>query len=127
MSRSKKFDREAILTNRSLPEVYNSLVDLAQEFAVLGEVDTARSLISLLLRDTTSDWQRNQVRHLEPFFAETNQWPDEILENERTEQKSDKIAPKHPRDADDADAAQDDQTQLQELLKRARNDDPTLG
>ncbi|KAJ4258255.1 hypothetical protein NW762_008404 [Fusarium torreyae] len=127
MSRSRKFDRNAILTNRSLPEVYNSLVDLAQEFAVLGEVDTARTLISLLLRDTTSDWQRNQIRHLEPFFAETNQWPDEIPEKERIEEKSDKVATKHPRDADDDDAAQDDETQLQELLKRARDNDPKLG
>ncbi|KAH7141668.1 hypothetical protein EDB81DRAFT_869740 [Dactylonectria macrodidyma] len=121
MSQPKKFDRDAILTNPSLPEVYNKLVDLAQEFAVLGEIDTTRTLVSLLLPDTTSDWQRNQLRHFEPFFAATNQWPDEIPENERTKETSDKTAAKHGLETDDRDDTQDDERKLGEQLERVRN------
>ena len=60
-SEPKKFDRIAILTNPSLKEVYDKLTDLAKEFAVLGEIETTKALISLLLQDTTSDWQRRQI------------------------------------------------------------------
>lgn len=80
MAQPNKFDRQGILTDTSLPEVYSKLVELAEEFSVLGEIDTAKDLVSLLLQDTTSQWQRKQLHHFEPFFAAAHIWPDEIPE-----------------------------------------------
>ncbi|KAH6951681.1 hypothetical protein HG530_014957 [Fusarium avenaceum] len=123
MSYEKKFDRDAILTNPSLPEVYRKLVDLAGDFAVLGAVDTTKDLVSLLLRDTTSDWQREQLRHFEPFFAAANEWPDEIPEEERIEARAEKAAAKHDLDTEDSDVKQDEKGQLKEQLKRVEDAD----
>jgi hypothetical protein len=118
MAQPNKFDREEILTNTSLPEVYNKLVKLAEEFSVLGEINTAKDLVSLLLQDTTSEWQREQLHHFEPFFAATDIWPDEIPEKERSEAVSDKTATKHALDIDDVEE-QDDKGNLQEQIKKA--------
>ncbi|KAF5694402.1 hypothetical protein FDENT_1269 [Fusarium denticulatum] len=118
MAQPNKFDREEILTNTSLPEVYNKLVELAEEFSVLGEIDTAKDLVSLLLQDTTSEWQRNQLHHFEPFFAAADVWPNEIPEKERSEAVSDRTASKHALDIDDVEE-QDDKGNLQELIKKA--------
>ncbi|EXM16063.1 hypothetical protein FOTG_15654 [Fusarium oxysporum f. sp. vasinfectum 25433] len=117
MAQPNKYDREAILTNTSLPEVYNKLVELAEEFCVLGEINTAKGLVSLLLQDTTSDWQRNQCHHFEPYFAAVNIWPDEIPEKERSEAASDKTATKHALDTDDVEE-QDDKGNFQEQIKK---------
>ncbi|KAF5022831.1 hypothetical protein F66182_5125 [Fusarium sp. NRRL 66182] len=109
MSQPRKFDRDAILTDPSLPTVYSTLVDLATEFAVLGEVETAKTLISLLLRDTTSDWQRDQVKDLETFLAESDRRPEDIPESERKRASSED---------------EDDEKQLTQWLDRARDEDP---
>ena len=119
----KNFDRNAILTNPSLKEVYDKLTDLAKEFAVLGEIETTKALISLLLQDTTSDWQRRQIRHFKPFFAAANQWPDEISEKDRTEDASGE----HPSADDVRRDEKDDQEILQEQLKQARDDSVFFG
>jgi hypothetical protein len=118
MAQPNKFDREAILTNTSLPEVYNKLVELAEEFSVLGEVNTAKGLVSLLLQDTTSDWQRNQLHHFEPYFAAANIWPDEIPEKDRSEAASDETATKHALDTDEGEE-QDDEENFQEQINKA--------
>ncbi|KAF4958294.1 hypothetical protein FGADI_2460 [Fusarium gaditjirri] len=117
MAQPKQSDREVILTNTSLPQVYDKLVELAEEFCVLGEINTAKGLVSLLLQDTTSDWQRNQLHHFEPYFAATKIWPDEILDKERSEAASSKTATKHALDTDDV-KEQDDKGNLQEQVKK---------
>ncbi|KAF9781029.1 hypothetical protein IL306_014726 [Fusarium sp. DS 682] len=119
MSQPNKFDREAILTNPSLPEVYNKLVELAEEFSVLGEIETVSGLVSLLLRDTTSNWQRNRLRHFEPYFAAASIWPEEIPEKDRSQAAYDKTATKHALDTDDGDE-QHDKGKLQEQIKQAK-------
>ncbi|KAM0350609.1 hypothetical protein ACHAPU_003095 [Fusarium lateritium] len=131
MSYQKKFDHEAILTNPCLPEVYEKLVDLAQDFAVLGAIGTTKDLISLLLRDTTSDWQRRQLQIFEPFFAAANEWPDEIPEDERSEATAERAAAKHDLDTEGSDVRQDEEGQLLEQLKRVQdaesNQDDRMG
>ncbi|KAI1064362.1 hypothetical protein LB506_007546 [Fusarium annulatum] len=117
MAQPNKFDRQGILTDTSLPEVYSKLVELAEEFSVLGEIDTAKDLVSLLLQDTTSQWQRKQLHHFEPFFAAAHIWPDEIPEKERSEAVSDKTASKHSLDIDDTEE-QDDKGNFQEQIKK---------
>ncbi|KAF5624483.1 hypothetical protein F52700_9652 [Fusarium sp. NRRL 52700] len=117
MAQPNKFDREEILSSTSLPEVYNKLIKLAEEFSVLGEIGTAKDLVSLLLKDTTSQWQRKQLHHFEPFFAAANIWPDEIPDNERSEAAFDKTASKHALDTDDVEE-QDDKGNFQEQIKK---------
>ncbi|KAF5662725.1 hypothetical protein FHETE_7831 [Fusarium heterosporum] len=121
MSYEQKFDREAILTNPSLPEVYTKLVDLAQDFAVLGAIGITKDLVSLLLRDTTSDWQRKQLQIFEPFFAAANEWPDEIPEEERSEATAERAAAKHDLDTEGSDVRQDEEGQLRGQLKRVED------
>ncbi|RGP67029.1 hypothetical protein FLONG3_8687 [Fusarium longipes] len=117
MSRSQKFDRDAVLTNPSLKEVYDQLVSVAREFAVLGEIETTKSLVSLILRHTTSDWQRRQLKVFEPFFAAANLWPDEVPEEDRTSKAPGKSAAKHSLDDKEG------EKQLQKQMKMAKEED----
>ncbi|KAL6916540.1 hypothetical protein ACHAPO_009078 [Fusarium lateritium] len=122
MSQPRKFDRDSLLTNPSLSEVYHKLVDVASEFAVLGEIETTKILVSLLLQDTTSDWQRRQLKNFEPFFAAANLWPDEIPEKDRTEKSASKTATKHSLDDEENVKEKDDEKKLQEQMKRANDE-----
>jgi hypothetical protein len=110
------------LTSPSLAEVYHKLVDVASEFAVLGEIETTKMLVSLLLRDTTSDWQRKQLKNFEPFFAAADLWPDEIPEKDRTEKSASKTATKHSLDDEENAKDKDDVLKLQEQMKRANDE-----
>jgi hypothetical protein len=121
MSQPQRFDREALLTNPSLKEVYDKLVDVAREFAVLGEIEITKTLVSLLLRDTTSDWQRKQLKHFEPFFAAANLWPDEISDEDRARETHGKFAVKHSLDDGESDKKQVNEEDLQEQLKKAKD------
>ncbi|KAJ4112515.1 hypothetical protein NW768_011682 [Fusarium equiseti] len=123
----RKFDRNAVLTNPSLKEVYDKLTDLAKEFAVLGEIDTTKELISLLLQDTTSDWQRRQIRCFKPFFAAVDRWPDEIPEEDKTEDASSNTAIEHSSTDENAREETDDEQLLQEQLNQARDDSVSFG
>ncbi|KAH7017251.1 hypothetical protein EDB80DRAFT_704455 [Ilyonectria destructans] len=124
----KKFDADAILTDRSLPDVYRSLFALAQEFAILGHIETAKTMISLLLSEYTSDWQRRQIRYLRLAFAEANQWPEEISSDERTEEALNKIEPQMPPNVNyEALDSQNDAAKLETLLKHADGEDATTG
>ncbi|KAM0546665.1 hypothetical protein ACHAPJ_010803 [Fusarium lateritium] len=97
MSPSKKFDRLNILTNPSLKDVYRDLISLAEEFAVLGHISTARTLISLLLSEDSSEDQQREIRYLNYAFAETDIWPDEIFMADREEKELEDIAMHEPR------------------------------
>lgn len=121
MSQPRQFDRDALLTNPSLSEVYNKLVSVASEFAVLGEIETTRTLVSLLLRDTTLDWQRQQLKIFEPFFAAAGLWPVEIPEEDRTTKTASKTAAKHSLDDEENGRQKDDEKKLQEQMKQARD------
>lgn len=122
MSRPGRPDRDAILTNPSLKEVYGRLVDVAREFAVLGEIEITKELVSLLLGHTTSEWQRKQLKHLEPFFAAANEWPDEIPAKDRASDAPYTIASKHSLDDEDNEELRDDERKLKEQLEEASND-----
>ncbi|RBR03852.1 uncharacterized protein FIESC28_11673 [Fusarium coffeatum] len=126
-SEPKKFDRITVLTNPSLKEVYDKLTDLAKEFAVLGEIETTRELISLLLRDTTSDWQRWQIKCFEPFFAVANRWPDEILEEDRSEKTSTKTTSEHSSTDENTSEETNDEQLFQEKIRQARDDSVPFG
>ncbi|KAF4944213.1 hypothetical protein FSARC_14728 [Fusarium sarcochroum] len=83
----KKFDRFNILINPSLQEVYHHLITLAEEFAVLGHMSAAKTLISLLLSQDASQDHHREIQYLKYAFAESNIWPDEItLESRREEE-----------------------------------------
>jgi hypothetical protein len=123
----KKFDRHAVLTNPSLKEVYDKLTDLAKEFAVLGEIETTKELISLLLQDTTSGWQRRKIRGFKPFFAAANRWPDEIPEKDRTEDASSKTVIEHSSADENSRDETNDEELFQEQLKQAKDDSVSFG
>ncbi|XEV01610.1 hypothetical protein FSHL1_006897 [Fusarium sambucinum] len=91
MGPPKKFDRLNILTNPSLQDVYRDLISLAEEFAVLGHVSTAKTLTSLLLSQDSSDDRQREIRYLKYAFAETNLWPDEIPVEDREDEKLENI------------------------------------
>ncbi|KAH7150145.1 hypothetical protein B0J13DRAFT_660955 [Dactylonectria estremocensis] len=128
MSSFKKFDADAVLTDRSLPNVYRWLFELAQEFAVLGCIETAKTMISLLLSEYASDWQRQRIRFLNLAFAEASQWPEEIPTEEKTEEALDEIEPQaHPRAFKAATNSADDSAMLDMLLQCAVGEDATTG
>ncbi|KAF4445328.1 hypothetical protein F53441_10877 [Fusarium austroafricanum] len=127
MHQPKKFDREWILANPSLEKVYHKLWVLAEEFAVLGEIDTVKGLISLLLCDTTSEWQRRQIGQFEPYFAAANIWPDEILEKDRTRAIFDKTATKHGLETSDRDDLQIYKGQLKLEINEAKKYESSVG
>ncbi|KAF4460608.1 hypothetical protein FALBO_12613 [Fusarium albosuccineum] len=127
MTKFLKFDRDAVLTDPRLPNLYHTISDLAYQFAALGRIDTAKTLISLLLSEYSSDWQLSQIRHLKFAFAETNQWPDEIRTEDRTEEALGEIAVQESPHLGDDSSGQDDESRLQKLLEHAVKTDPRDG
>ncbi|KAM0418946.1 hypothetical protein ACHAPT_012104 [Fusarium lateritium] len=128
MPQFKKFDPDAILTDPDLPAVYYSLHEMAKEFAVLGQIGTAKSLISLLLSEYLSDWQLRQIRPLKFAFAEADQWPEQISPEERTEEALNKMAADITPDfGNESDAEEDDPAELGVLLQTAKHCDATSG
>ncbi|GKU06832.1 hypothetical protein FLAG1_09748 [Fusarium langsethiae] len=126
MYQPRKFDRDSLLTNPSLSEVYNKLVNVASEFAVLGEIETTKTLVSLLLRETTSDWQRKQLRNFEPFFAAADLWPDEISDQDKTKKSASNTATKHSLDDEANEEGRNDEKKLQEQMKQARDESSSV-
>lgn len=55
MASLKKYDPDAILTDPDLGWVYRSMHEMAKEFAILGQIETAKTLISLLLSQYSSE------------------------------------------------------------------------
>ncbi|KAJ4245754.1 hypothetical protein NW762_013878 [Fusarium torreyae] len=96
MGTSKKFDRLNILTNPSLKDVYRDLISLAEEFAVLGHISTAKTLISLLLSQDSSEDSQREIQYLNYALAETDNWPDEISMADREEKALEDIAMHEP-------------------------------
>ncbi|RSL46542.1 hypothetical protein CEP54_013810 [Fusarium duplospermum] len=128
MPQFKKFDPEAILTSRDLPAQYYSIHELAKEFAVLGQIKTAKSLISLLLSQYSSDWQIRQIRSLKFAFAEADEWPDQIPQEERTEEALESVATDITPDfGNESDAEGDDPAELGVLLETAKHSDASTG
>ncbi|KAJ3547997.1 hypothetical protein NM208_g1219 [Fusarium decemcellulare] len=127
MTKFLKFDRDAVLTDPRLPNLYHTISDLAYQFAALGRIDTATTLISLLLSEYSSDWQLSQIRHLKFAFAETNQWPDEIPPEDRTEEALGEISVQESPHLGDDSSDQDDESRLQKLLEHAVKTDPRDG
>ncbi|KAH6880389.1 hypothetical protein B0T10DRAFT_495339 [Thelonectria olida] len=125
MSQFKKFDRDAALTDPGLANLYYTMTELAKEFAILGQIETAKSLTSLLLSEYASDWQLTQFRFLKFAFAETNQWPEQIREEDRTEEKLSEIRVQEVTDLGEEDNALDDLARLKKLLKLAEPADPS--
>lgn len=119
MAQRKTFDKAAMLTTPSLPDVYRSIFEMAQEFAILGHVQTASTLISLLLSEGySSKWQRWQIRYLKFAFAQTDQWPEQIPPEERTEEVLREYRPQMEAHLED----EDDVSKLETLLKHATDD-----
>ncbi|KAH7136952.1 hypothetical protein B0J13DRAFT_597374 [Dactylonectria estremocensis] len=113
-----KFDANAVLTDRCLPD----------EFAVLGQIGTAKTLISLLLSEHSSDWQPHQIRFPAFASAEANQWLGRIPQENRTEEKLDNVGAQMPPDLrEESDTAQDDLSRLERLPKHPENCDNTTG
>ncbi|KAJ4322069.1 hypothetical protein N0V84_005007 [Fusarium piperis] len=128
MTQFKKFDAETILTSSDLPALYHSIHELAKEFAVLGQIKTAKSLISLLLSQYSSDWQLRQIGPLNFAFAEVNEWPDQISQEERTEEALDNLATSITLDlGNESDAEEDDPAELDVLLQTAKHSDASSG
>ncbi|UZP39025.1 hypothetical protein NXS19_006841 [Fusarium pseudograminearum] len=95
MPQPQQFDRDAVLTNPSLSEVY---------------------------KNTTLDWQRQQLEIFEPFFAAAGLWPAEIPEEDRTTKTASKTAAKHSLDDEENGRQKDDAKELQEQMKQARDE-----
>ncbi|KAM5356949.1 hypothetical protein ACJ41O_003595 [Fusarium nematophilum] len=124
----KKFDPDAILTDPDLGWVYRSMHELAKEFAILGQIETAKTLISLLLSQYSSEWLLQQIRPLKFAFAEAGQWPEQIPPEERTEEVLAKIVETFaPDDGSDSDAVEDDPSELGVLLMTAKGCDASTG
>ncbi|KAF7551370.1 hypothetical protein G7Z17_g5051 [Cylindrodendrum hubeiense] len=127
MASFKKFDADAILTDPDLGYVYRSMHELAKEFAVLGQIETAKTLISLLLSQYSSEWQLRQIRPLKFAFAEADQWPDEIPLEERTETELAKIVEAITPDFENESDAVDDPSELGVLFMTADGCDDSTG
>ena len=123
MAQHKKFDRASILTTRSLPDVYRSIFEMAQEFAILGHVQTASTLISLLLSEGySSKWNRWQIRYLKFAFAQANQWPEQIPPEERTEEVLRETVPQMEAHLEQDEDTKDDASKLETLLTHAADE-----
>ncbi|KAL2678574.1 hypothetical protein Neosp_009322 [[Neocosmospora] mangrovei] len=128
MAPFKKFDADIVLTSRDVPALYYSMLDLAKEFAVLGQITTAKSLVSLLLSQYSSNWQLRQVSSLKFAFAEIGEWPDQIHQEERTEEALNDLAKDITSDfGNESDAEEDDPAELGVLLETARGSDASSG
>ncbi|KAI8663910.1 SMI1-KNR4 domain-containing protein [Fusarium keratoplasticum] len=128
MAQFKKFDADTVLTSRDVPALYQSIQGLAKEFAVLGQIKTAKSLISLLLSQYSSDWQLRQIKSLKFAFAEVDEWPDQIPQEERTEEALDGVATDITPDfGNESDAEEDDPAELGVLLETAKDSDASSG
>ncbi|KAH7267982.1 hypothetical protein MRS44_011735 [Fusarium solani] len=128
MAQFKKFDADIVLMSRDVPALYQSIQELAKEFAVLGQIKTAKSLISLLLSQYSSDWQLRQIRSLKFAFAEVDEWPDQIPQEERTEEALDDVATNITPDfGNESDAEEDDPAELGVLLETAKDSDASSG
>lgn len=124
MSQFNKFNAEVVLTDPSLSDVYRSMTELAKEFAVLGFIATAKTLVSLLLSEYSSEWQLSQFRFLRFAFAEVNEWPEQICPPDRTEDALGKIQPQLTSNLGDI---QDNSARLQKLLEHAKGSDASTG
>lgn len=91
MSSEESFDHEAVLCGRELPHIYTRLVEMANEFAVLGYIQIARDMITLLLTEYSSEWQLQMLRSLALGFKEADVWPDGVPEDWKTEEGIGKI------------------------------------
>ncbi|RSL97955.1 hypothetical protein CEP52_010621 [Fusarium oligoseptatum] len=128
MPQFKKFDADDVLTSRDLPALYHSIHELAKEFAVLGQIKTAKSLISLLLSQYSTDWQLRQIRPLKFAFAEVDEWPDQIPQEERTEEALNQVAAEITPDFGNASGAEgDDPAEFGVLLETAKHSDASTG
>ncbi|KAK7427335.1 hypothetical protein QQZ08_006104 [Neonectria magnoliae] len=128
MASFKKFDADAILTDPDLASIYRSMRELAKEFAVLGQIETAKTLMSLLLSEYSSEWQLHQIRAFKFAFAAADQWPEEIPSEERTEKELAKVAEQiTPELGNDIDAVEDDPSELGVLLMTATDCDASTG
>ncbi|KAK7417635.1 hypothetical protein QQX98_004456 [Neonectria punicea] len=128
MASFKKFDADAISTDPDLASIYRSMRELATEFAVLGQIETAKKLISLLLSEYSSEWQLQQLRALKFAFAEADQWPEEIPPEGRTEEELAKVVEQiTPELGNDSDAVEDDPSELGVLFMTATNCDASTG
>ena len=79
-----KFDEREIIQSFSLDPVYERLALLALEFAVLGHLDEARSLITLLNGQTSHHGQESLLRPLNFAWVCTGNWPSGISAEEKT-------------------------------------------
>ena len=77
---------ESVLQNTSLSTVEYELSQCATQLALLGEIDSARELGSILLTAGPVRGRRVFNPQLDFAWKETGQWPEGIPENEKTEQ-----------------------------------------
>ncbi|CAM1508727.1 Fc.00g055750.m01.CDS01 [Cosmosporella sp. VM-42] len=128
MASFRKLDADAILTDPDLGSAYHSMHELGKEFAILGLIESAKTLISLLLSEYSSEWQHRQIRALKFAFAEAGQWPDQIPPEERTDKELAKVIQEvAPDSGNDRDAVNDDPSELGVLLMVAKNCDASTG
>lgn len=92
-----KFDPEKILKSRDIYTVSRTLAALALEFAVLGELDTARDLVGLL--NAHNPRYHLHLQHLQPlwFAWDITSWP--MGEKEQVQESLDDLARKNSEDS----------------------------
>jgi hypothetical protein len=91
MGGKMKFDKNDILSNPSLSVVYSHVRSLAQELAVLGQIDIASKIIDLLLSHHDTEYEFKQTQYLKFAFEHTGHWPLAIPKNARTKEVLDKL------------------------------------
>lgn len=92
MNNTTPFPQSEILFNPSLPVVYTHIRTLATELAVLGKIEAASELISLLLQSHDTEREFANVKPLEPAFEYTGLWPDILAHRPRSRE----LAPRDP-------------------------------
>lgn len=83
---------ESILQNSNLSTVEYELSQCATQLALLGEIDSARELGSVLLKAGPVSGRRVFNSQLNFAWKETGQWPEGIAEDEKTEQALDELS-----------------------------------
>lgn len=78
MGPRKAFDRESIACMLDPADIYRKLLSMANEFAILGHMNTARDMVTLQLSQYSSPWQLRMVKRMALGFAEAGNWPDGV-------------------------------------------------